>query len=732
MKKNYFRLLFLGIVLVLILMSLLTYRSMNQYTEEVARVRHSSMVLQTLERVLSTMKDAQVGQLGYQLALDSAYLEPFRNSLDTVKAQMKVLDSLVMNSPAQRRNIDTLNYLIENQFFVTSKIYRNTVIAPEIMDENETTIMVDAERNMNRIRTIIQAMKTEQERMLLSKPAREGLLKVVTPIGLLTYTLLAIGSAVFLFTKVLDALDKRRDAETMLQKNITLLQKQNEITEATQRTLVSILDNSLNGIMAMSSVRDEAGKIVDFRWSVINPNARQFLMLPDEDLAGKSLLTYLPDKKRTGMFELYANVVSTGKPVQLERIYERNNIRSWFYYTVIKLEDGILVTFSDITPFKQQQYEIEERGRLLNEAERIADMGSWRWDPSKNFMVWSDGLYRMLNIEKGTLQPGLETFLEYVYDEDLPSMQNFLTQIKSGQRDTSLDYRVLLNGGLKYLHITSKYDQDNNVMLGTVIDITEQKIYEDQLKQYNSELKRSNEDLEQFAYVASHDLQEPLRKIRAFGDRLITKYGSSFDTAGTDYIHRMQLAAARMQTLIEDLLSFSRISRVTGNHEALNLGGLVAEVLDDLDNQIRREQAHIEVGKLPAIWGDKGQIKRLLQNVISNGLKFHKQEVPPIVQINAKKVRKRDVEVEFGKIQLSHPEYVRISIKDNGLGFDEKYADKIFSIFQRLHGRHEFEGTGIGLAICRKIVENHGGMIMARSVENFGSEFIIILPTPLR
>ena len=297
-----------------------------------------------------------------------------------------------------------------------------------------------------------------------------------------------------------------------------------------------------------------------------------------------------------------------------------------------------------------------------------------------------------------------------------------------------MDYRIELAGQIRYLSIiTNPALRDESLLpeiLGTVIDITDRKVYENQLKQHTAELKRSNEDLEQFAYIASHDLQEPLRKIMAFGDRLATKYQHELEGPGADYIMRMQSAAARMQSLIEDLLAYSRVSRNVNAFEPLDMDLLLAEVIDDLESQVRRERAVIRVAKLPAIRGDRMQVKRLFQNLLSNAIKFHKPGVDPVVSIQGNVTRGTEISDEYG-ITLSGNQYICFSILDNGIGFDEKYADKVFHIFQRLHGRSEYEGTGIGLSICRKIVTNHGGFITARSKENDGAEFIVILPVEL-
>lgn len=229
---------------------------------------------------------------------------------------------------------------------------------------------------------------------------------------------------------------------------------------------------------------------------------------------------------------------------------------------------------------------------------------------------------------------------------------------------------------------------------------------------HRRELERSNQDLQEFAYVASHDLQEPLRKIQAFGDRLRTRYAHSLDDQGVDYLTRMQSAAARMQNLIQDLLTLSRVSTRPDDFVATDLGVVTAEVIGDLGERIESTGGQIETGSLPVVVGDPTQIRQLLQNLMGNALKYARPDTPPLVRISASTVRG----------------VARIEIADNGIGFEQEYAERIFAPFQRLHGRGEYDGTGIGLAICRKIVERHGGEIGASGAPGAGAIFTFTLP----
>jgi two-component system sensor kinase FixL len=255
-------------------------------------------------------------------------------------------------------------------------------------------------------------------------------------------------------------------------------------------------------------------------------------------------------------------------------------------------------------------------------------------------------------------------------------------------------------------------------------DISARKKAEADQARYAAELERSNSELEQFAYVASHDLQEPLRKIRTFSDRLLIKHADKLDQEGRDSLDRMHSAAARMQSLIDGLLTLSRVTTKGQNLQTVDLGKVAAEVVSDLEVQIKNVDGRVELDKLPAIQADPLQMHQLLQNLIGNALKFRRIDEPPVVKVSARYVHSRESR-KHGRIAN---EQCRIVVEDNGIGFDEKYNARIFGIFQRLHPRDVYEGTGIGLAICRRIVEQHGGTISAHSVPGKGSTFEVLMP----
>jgi light-regulated signal transduction histidine kinase (bacteriophytochrome) len=235
-----------------------------------------------------------------------------------------------------------------------------------------------------------------------------------------------------------------------------------------------------------------------------------------------------------------------------------------------------------------------------------------------------------------------------------------------------------------------------------------------ELHAYMEKLKESNQALQDFASIASHDMQEPLRKVVSFGNMLGQKYGDAMGEEGKDYLNRMLNATERMQSLLKSLLDYSRVTTKAEPFREVELSSLIGEVLSDLEVRIESSGGIVELGELPVIEADPTQMRQLFQNLIGNGLKFHKEGGKPIVKVHC---------------SVGGPGLYKLTVEDNGIGFEEKYREKIFTPFQRLHGRtSQYEGTGMGLAICRKIVERHGGTIAAKSAPGQGTTFIVTLP----
>jgi signal transduction histidine kinase len=249
--------------------------------------------------------------------------------------------------------------------------------------------------------------------------------------------------------------------------------------------------------------------------------------------------------------------------------------------------------------------------------------------------------------------------------------------------------------------------------------ISEEKVWllNQQLLQNNHQLKNTIEELDRFAYVASHDLQEPLRKILVFSDKIQTKYQSTLSEDLNANLNKIMRASERMQLLINDLLRFSRNTVSDEDFSVVDLNKLISEVLLDMEVEVEKSKAVIKMGELPLIWGISSQMGQLFQNLLGNALKFQKEDVSPLISISCQ-----------SELLPKSRNLCRIVISDNGIGFDQQYAEEIFVVFKRLHSYHEYQGSGVGLSICKKIVERHGGAIKAESEPGIGSNFILELP----
>ncbi len=394
-------------------------------------------------------------------------------------------------------------------------------------------------------------------------------------------------------------------------------------------------------------------------------------------------------------------------------------------------DGGVVGIRSDITELKQREADIlkmtqELRGKNIQFDTALNSMiqGLCMFDDEQTLLVVNRQYLDMYGFDPEIVKPGikLREIMEYSVSIGNYTEEDAARAIAERPDHAKLRERATLKQYLRDGRVIAVMHQPmpDGGSIATYQDITDLERHEERLREYTQKLEISNRELQDFAYVASHDLQEPLRKIEAFGDRLSSKYASNLPEEGRQFLERMQNAAGRMRNLISDLLDFSRITTNAKPFEQTNLKEVVAGVISDLQIRIEETDAVIVVGDLPAIEADETQMRQLIQNLIGNALKFAKPGQPPVVRVDAELIPQSE--------SSSQGELCRLKIADNGIGFDNKYKDQIFTIFQRLHGRNEYEGTGIGLATCRKIVERHGGDIDADGRPDEGTTFTVTLP----
>lgn len=375
--------------------------------------------------------------------------------------------------------------------------------------------------------------------------------------------------------------------------------------------------------------------------------------------------------------------------------------------------------------------ELGEKYQELELAQRIAFIASWEVVYDAPHLKISKQFCNIFGLDPNVPHDMAEV-KQHVHPDDIDNVNKLQQETKEKGVSYDVQYRYIRpdNGEMTYIHTRGepKYNESGDIigMYGFSQDITQLKTTEVILEKRASELESINKELELFAYAASHDLQEPLRKLRAFGDRLSQRYGDQLDEQGQDYIRRMDNASERMQTLIDDILTYSRLSRNKDNREKVDLSMLVEEIASEIEDGLDYDDVKFEMDNLPTINAEPSQMRQLFQNLLSNAYKFKREGVEQHIIVKAYQAKGKDL--PWSEELQSMDKYNVIEVMDNGIGFDLQFEEKIFVMFQRLHGRTEFKGTGIGLALCKKIVENHHGLIKVNSVIGEGSTFSVILP----
>jgi PAS domain S-box-containing protein len=372
----------------------------------------------------------------------------------------------------------------------------------------------------------------------------------------------------------------------------------------------------------------------------------------------------------------------------------------------------------EITERERTEKALRESEQRLARSQEIAHLGSWELDLLRDELTWSDEVYRIFGLQPQEFRATYSAFLERVYPDDrLEVDAAYSGSIKEGRDSYEIKHRVVRNdtGEIRWVHEKCQHMRDAAGRfirsLGMVQDITEQKHAEEELRKLTEGLKRSNAELEQFAYSASHDMREPLRTITGFLRLLEKRYKGKLDEKANEYIDFTIEGVTRLDALLKDMAEFSRLDIRASKFKPVNASVALEQAIYDLRSAIGESGTEITYDLLPTVLGNESQMTRLFQNLISNSIKFRSK----------KKLRIHLSAEQKGNVLI-------FSVRDNGIGIDPKYFERIFIVFQRLHTREEYAGTGMGLAMCKKIVELHGGKIWIESEPGKGATFYFTLP----
>ena len=432
----------------------------------------------------------------------------------------------------------------------------------------------------------------------------------------------------------------------------------------------------------------------------------------EENIPARSHYLIYPVKSKTGRqgnYYLYASLIE-----------EVDAVHGKLYY---------LLMFPDLSKWGMPFTSFNSKELFLEQFDK-EDFGTFERNLSVNTVFWSPGIYRIFEVEDDVSEVDTRFAMSFIHPGDRQRINEITAQtLREGSR-LNVELKIITaKQNIKIIHCLAKVMKNIHgvpvLLTGSVRDITEQRSIEENLRNKVEELHHSNRELAEFAYVASHDLQEPLRKITTFSDRLSEKYKDVLTGDGAMYLARMTASAENMRVLINDLLEFSRISKNTLPYETTDLNRVLQDVTTDLELIIEETSTTMTSDTLPVIEAVASQMKQLLTNIINNAIKFHKEGIPPVIRIESEELGVEEKK-EF-ELELFSP-YYRVQISDNGIGFESEYATRIFQVFQRLHGKSEYPGSGIGLAICKKIIEYHHGVIFAENIPGTGARFTFIIP----
>lgn len=533
-----------------------------------------------------------------------------------------------------------------------------------------------------------------------------------------------------------------------------------EAEKAAYRKVVES-EHTLRNIILRAPVAMDLLRGRSYILELVNAPMLEILGRTAEEVLNKPVFESMPEARNQGLEQLLQHVFDTGErfeaneyPLQITRDGQLRTIHVNFIYEPIQEPDGsvsaLICVAVDVTEQVMARRKIEESKEELQLALDIADLGAFHVDLTNNTATYSQRIMNWFGFADQGL--GMDVIFNRIHPEDISRVKQALDDASISEANSRHDvsYRVEHPHDGTILHLRSFgktlfAEGKAVVIVGAIQDVTAQMLYQQQLREsesdlqqkvlertleleaLNQELKRSNDKLEEFAYAASHDMKEPIRKIQFFSDRLKQQLQPTLSEEQNHLFGRIGHAANRMSTLIEDLLTYSHVSKGIPHLATIDLNKKVQNVLEDLELEIEEKGAKITVGSLPSITGHRQQIQQLFQNLVSNALKYARPGTPTEIEISSRPVYGHETPLPLNETE-AEKQYHLLEIKDNGIGFDQKDAERIFHVFTRLHGKTEYPGTGIGLSIVQKVVDNHNGHIWAESEPGKGASFKVLLP----
>jgi PAS domain S-box-containing protein len=719
-RKVSLKVLFTLALLVLFSLSFLLIKRISNMSQAADWVNHTNVTRLALSETLSLLKDAEADQRGFLLSGDSSFLNNCNFSKDCLNNHFDTLRALMSDNPGQLKQVDTLQVLVNKRLeLLQSLLAVHGKTAPSTGTDLKKGMLV-GKHTMDAVKSRLQLMENIEQQLLKQRITESRHYVFTTPLLAMLLTIAALLIIILAFNK--------------LRKQLSISNHQGQLAnqEAQKRAYLveQVVENNIDMIMVLDT---------ELRLTIWNKALEEAFGLPRHEVLGRKITDVFPYLEGDIKIRYSKEALQGKETIRQEVPFLRSQRIGQASYIPLKDTngniEGVLIITHDITELKQATEFQKENNIRFEQAEEAGQLGSYRRNVQTGEVVASKNMYRLFGFEPGSIIPNMEMFYKMVHpDDQQQTIQTIQSNLSSGVF-VPIRCRIIRNdGATRYIKASAIHVQNEKgemIIYGSILDNTDEELLKQQLEEINAELKeknrqlqQSNEELTSFNFIASHDLQEPLRKIQTFAS-FLEETEEGLSEQGRNNVKRMLAAATRMRALINDLLAFSLVDIQNEEPERVDLNSIVQCAQSSLRTALDEKGAIIKASQLPEVQGTSFQLQQLFENIIGNAVKYCDPGTTPVVNITSAKVP-ADKAATIG-LQPG-TSYYQICFRDNGIGFEQEYAGKIFELFQRLHTQSHYPGTGLGLAICRKIVQHHHGHIRATSHPGEGSLFEIFLP----